>query len=82
MNRMALIVALAFTLVGCAASGPREIKIVADENGFTPKTVTVKKGNSTTYRARFSGFSEDEAKAACRAIEKQKAECYVLGPAS
>ena len=44
MNRIALIAALACTLVGCAASGPREIKIVADENGFTPASVTAKKG--------------------------------------
>ncbi len=44
MNRIALIATLALTVVGCAASGPREIKIVADENGFTPKTVSVKKG--------------------------------------
>lgn len=46
MNRIALIATLALTLVGCAASGPREIKIVADENGFTPKTVSVKKGET------------------------------------
>jgi len=44
MNRIVLIAIVALTLVGCAASGPREIKIVADENGFTPKTVSVKKG--------------------------------------
>lgn len=44
MNRIALLAALAFSLVGCAASGPREIQIVADEKGFTPASVTAKKG--------------------------------------
>ena len=44
MNRMALIAALAFALVGGAASGPREIKIVAGENGFTPPSETAERG--------------------------------------
>ncbi len=52
---------------------------LAGKQGFT---VTVQKGELTTYRARFSGFSEEGAKAVCESILIQKGECYVLGPAS
>lgn len=44
MRRLALFACSALLLAGCAASGPKEIKIVADERGFTPSTVTVKQG--------------------------------------
>ena len=46
MKRSILSVLLAWTLTGCAASGPREIRVVADENGFTPKSVNVKRGET------------------------------------
>ena len=52
---------------------------LADKQAFT---MTVQKGEETTYRARFSGFSEKSAKAACKAVKKQKSSCYVLAPAS
>lgn len=42
--RLALFAGLALLLTGCASSGPKEIKIIADENGFTPNTVTVQHG--------------------------------------
>jgi plastocyanin domain-containing protein len=44
MKLFIVMAALAVTLAGCAASGPKEIKITADENGFTPKSVTIKQG--------------------------------------
>ncbi|MEO5988100.1 MAG: cupredoxin domain-containing protein [Candidatus Eisenbacteria bacterium] len=44
MRHFPLFASLGLLLVGCAASGPKEVKIVADENGFTPSTVTVKRG--------------------------------------
>lgn len=52
---------------------------LADKQAFT---MTVQKGQETTYRARFSGFTEESAKAACKAVKKQKSNCYVLAPAS
>lgn len=46
MRRLALTATLALTLIGCAPAGPKEIAVVADENGFTPKTVSVKQGET------------------------------------
>jgi len=51
-------------------------------NGKQGFTVQMQKGDKTTFRGRFSGFTEDEAEAACKAIKKQKSECQVLAPAS
>ncbi|MFO1123539.1 MAG: D-alanyl-D-alanine carboxypeptidase [Hyphomicrobiales bacterium] len=53
--------------------------LLAGKDGFT---VTVQKGELTTYRARFSGFSEEGAKAACESLASQLAECHVVAPAS
>jgi D-alanyl-D-alanine carboxypeptidase len=50
--------------------------------GKSAITVTVQKGKDVTYRARFSGFNEADAKAACKQIGKRKTSCYVLAPAS
>ena len=50
--------------------------------GKTALTVAVKKGKKTTYRSRFTGFSKNSAKAACKQIAKTKSGCYVLAPAS
>lgn len=44
MRPILLLPAIAIAIAGCAASGTKEIKITADENGFTPKTVTVSQG--------------------------------------
>lgn len=51
-------------------------------DGKTALTIAVEKDKVVTYRARFSGYSEPQAKAACKALERQKAGCYVLAPAS
>jgi D-alanyl-D-alanine carboxypeptidase len=43
--------------------------------------VPVKSGKSTVYRARLIGFSEPQARAACKTIEKKnKQDCHVLDP--
>jgi hypothetical protein len=39
------------------------------------------KGRNITYRARFSGFDEQTAKAACQQIKKRKSVCTIQGPA-
>ena len=48
----------------------------------TALTVTVQKDKTITYRARFTGFSESDAKSACGQMAKKKVDCYVLAPAS
>ena len=45
-------------------------------------TVQVQKGKKSTYRGRFSGFTEESAAAACNSVIKQKSDCQVLAPAS
>lgn len=45
-------------------------------------TVEVKKGMATDYRARFSGFTKDTAKAACTQLSKKGLECVSLSPQS
>ncbi len=44
--------------------------------------VTVQKGNSTSYRARFSGFSEEDAKSLCGKLSKKKVDCMPVLPQS
>ncbi|WP_373504480.1 D-alanyl-D-alanine carboxypeptidase family protein [Aestuariivirga sp.] len=50
-------------------------------DGKTAQTVVVDKKGTITYRARFTGFDENSAKAACKAIKKNKAACSVQAPA-
>ncbi len=57
-------------------------KVVEPLRGKTALTVTVEKGKTVTYRARFSGFTEIEAKAACKQIVKRKSQCQILAPLS
>jgi D-alanyl-D-alanine carboxypeptidase len=45
-------------------------------------TVTVQKGNATSYKARFSGFTEADAKDACGKLAKQKVDCLPVSPQS
>ncbi len=49
--------------------------------GKTAQTAVVQKGETITYRARFSGFDEQAAKTACQQIKKKKSVCTVQGPA-
>lgn len=48
--------------------------------GKTAQTAVVQKGENITYRARFSGFDEETAKAACQQIKKRKSVCTIQGP--
>ncbi len=49
--------------------------------GKTAQTIAVQKGKTVNYRARFIGFNEQTARAACQRISKKKSACTVQGPA-
>lgn len=48
--------------------------------GRTAQTVMVERSGKITYRARFTGFDENAAAAACKAIKKQKTPCKAQAP--
>ena len=48
-------------------------KILASADAFTEK---VQKGDSTLFRARFAGFENGEAEAACKALKKSGFSCF------
>jgi D-alanyl-D-alanine carboxypeptidase len=50
--------------------------------GKQPFTAASQNGNETIYRARFSGFSKDGARAACRYFERKGMSCLALAPQS
>jgi hypothetical protein len=50
-------------------------------SGKTAQTVMVEKAGVVTYRARFMGFDQSSAAAACKAVKKQKTPCRPQGPA-
>ncbi|MBC8036682.1 MAG: D-alanyl-D-alanine carboxypeptidase [Rhizobiales bacterium] len=58
------------------ADGPTELR------GKPAFTVTVQKGDKTTYRARFSGFTEKAAREACKQLARVNTTCYVVAPKS
>jgi len=41
-----------------------------------------KSGRHTVFRARLTGFTEDQARAACRKLGKSKRECHVVQPSA
>ncbi|MBI5165351.1 MAG: D-alanyl-D-alanine carboxypeptidase [Magnetospirillum sp.] len=41
---------------------------------------TAKAGKHTLYRARIVGFTEDQARAACKRLERAKKDCRVVNP--
>jgi D-alanyl-D-alanine carboxypeptidase len=55
------------------------LALLDDKQAFT---VQVQKGSETIYRARFSGFSEDAARAACRQLTQKGIGCVALSPQS
>jgi D-alanyl-D-alanine carboxypeptidase len=55
------------------------LSLLNDKQAFT---VQVQKGSETIYRARFSGFSEDAARAACRQLTQKGIGCVALSPQS
>jgi D-alanyl-D-alanine carboxypeptidase len=50
-------------------------KALAGADGFTEK---VNKGGSTLYRARFSGFDEDDAQSACKCLKRNGFSCFAV----
>ena len=48
-------------------------KVLAEASAFTEK---VQKGEATLFRARFSGFENGEAEAACKALKKNGFSCF------
>ncbi len=48
---------------------------LARADAFTEK---VSKGGSTLYRARFSGFDQDDAQSACKALKRSGFACFAL----
>ena len=56
-------------------------KAAAVLQGKSAQTVEILKGSEVSYRARFSGFDEESAKAACKLIKKSKTACSVQAPA-
>lgn len=51
-------------------------------NGKQAITVEVQKGAKTVYRARFSGFTQKTAKAACAQLSKKGLTCLAFSPQS
>ena len=43
--------------------------------GNDPYTESVLKGGTTYYRARFAGFDQDKAEAACKYLKRNDVEC-------
>jgi D-alanyl-D-alanine carboxypeptidase len=43
-----------------------------------PFTERVVKGNTTLYRARFTGFDQDRAEAACKHLKRNEIACLAL----
>lgn len=48
--------------------------------GKTAQTVMVEKDGNVTFRARFTGFDQSTAAAACKAIKAKNTPCQTLGP--
>ena len=55
---------------------------VTTDAGKAAFTEEVQKGADLTYRARFSGFSEKDARDACQQIKRKNMSCYVVAPNS
>ncbi len=47
-------------------------------DGHLPFTASFMKGDQEWYRARFAGFSQDSAQAACKALKKLSLDCAVM----
>ena len=54
-------------------------KFLSGKQAFT---VEVQKGSKTVYRARFSGFTQKTAKAACAQLSKKGLKCMAFSPQS
>ncbi|MGF7161336.1 D-alanyl-D-alanine carboxypeptidase [Rhodoligotrophos appendicifer] len=52
------------------------VKAIAGKSGFTQAS----DGEKKVYRARFSGFSQESAKATCKALSRKSIDCLALSP--
>jgi D-alanyl-D-alanine carboxypeptidase len=48
--------------------------------GKAPFTMAVSRGDQTIFRARFSGFNEDQAREACKRLTRKGVGCFPLAP--
>lgn len=48
-------------------------------DGHLPFTASFMKDDKEWYRARFAGFSKDDAQATCAALKKRSLDCVVMG---
>ena len=46
--------------------------------GHLPFTASFMKGDQEWYRARFAGFSQDDAEGACAALKKLSLDCAIM----
>jgi len=46
--------------------------------GADPFTVSVDKGGTTLYRARFAGLDKDKAEAACKYLKRNDVDCVTI----
>ena len=47
-------------------------------DGHLPFTATFTKGNTEWYRARFAGFSKNDARSTCEALKRMSLECIAM----
>ncbi len=47
-------------------------------DGHLPFTASFMKDDKEWYRARFAGFSKDDAQATCAALKKRSLDCVVM----
>ena len=47
-------------------------------DGHLPFTTSFTKGGQEWYRARFAGFSKDDAQSTCAALKKRSLDCVVM----
>jgi hypothetical protein len=47
-------------------------------DGHLPFTTSFMKGDQEWYRARFAGFSKDDAQSTCAALKKRSLDCAVM----
>jgi D-alanyl-D-alanine carboxypeptidase len=54
-----------------------DIAVLSNKPGFT---MAAQSGDNMIYRARFSGFTENHAREACKALKEKGLDCLALAP--
>ena len=70
----------AFTSEADAASRLGQVQGRAAKlfDGHPPLTLTFRKDDTQWYRARFAGFSQDDARGTCAALKRLALDCVVM----